>query len=212
MEFKDLSDLEVLCFGVATHAYASVQHRRKYGKEPYIVHPWAVAELVKSVGGTEIMVSAAFLHDVLEDVPKYDRHELIWTLLEGVDGWKSRFEGQDENWEGKCRQVVDLVQWLTDPATKEDGNRETRIAINLKHIAAAPVEAKTIKLADMIDNTASIIRDDPTFAIRYMAEKKDALPLLAEGHPHLFSRCSEQVRQYDTMRLQEDLRQKALRQ
>ena len=51
--------------------FATVAHgdqKRKYTDDPYIVHPLAVAELVKSTENhTEEMLAAAVLHDVLED-------------------------------------------------------------------------------------------------------------------------------------------------
>jgi (p)ppGpp synthase/HD superfamily hydrolase len=53
----------------ATEAHASIDQRRKYTGEPYIVHPLAVAELVNSVPHTDEMVAAALLHDVVEDTP-----------------------------------------------------------------------------------------------------------------------------------------------
>jgi len=40
---------------------------RKYTNDHYILHPIAVAEMVKDAGGDENMVNAALLHDVLED-------------------------------------------------------------------------------------------------------------------------------------------------
>jgi (p)ppGpp synthase/HD superfamily hydrolase len=53
----------------ATRYHASIDQRRKYTNEPYINHPAAVAELVRSVPHTEEMLCAAWLHDVVEDTP-----------------------------------------------------------------------------------------------------------------------------------------------
>ena len=62
----------------ATSAHAAVGQKRKYTNEPYIVHPAEVAKLVEDVGGTQEMIAAAWLHDVIEDtqVPL----ELIWEI------------------------------------------------------------------------------------------------------------------------------------
>ena len=43
----------------ATQAHADAGQRRKYTDEPYIVHPAAVAELVRSVSDDEAMIAAA---------------------------------------------------------------------------------------------------------------------------------------------------------
>ena len=51
----------------ATAAHAAVGQRRKYTDQPYIVHPIRVAEIVDLYGGTDDMISAAYLHDVVED-------------------------------------------------------------------------------------------------------------------------------------------------
>lgn len=53
----------------ATQAHAAAGQRRKYTDEPYIVHPAAVAELVRSVTDDEQMIAAAWLHDTVEDTP-----------------------------------------------------------------------------------------------------------------------------------------------
>lgn len=50
----------------ATRYHASIDQRRKYTGEPYITHPAAVVELVRSVPHTEAMICAAWLHDTVE--------------------------------------------------------------------------------------------------------------------------------------------------
>jgi (p)ppGpp synthase/HD superfamily hydrolase len=63
------NELERCALEFATTAHASINQRRKYTGEPYIVHPIAVAELVRSVPHTPEMIAAAYLHDVVEDTP-----------------------------------------------------------------------------------------------------------------------------------------------
>lgn len=43
----------------ATRAHGAIDHRRKYTGEAYIVHPIAVAEIVRSVSHTEEMLAPA---------------------------------------------------------------------------------------------------------------------------------------------------------
>jgi (p)ppGpp synthase/HD superfamily hydrolase len=153
----------------ATRAHASIGQRRKYTGEPYIVHPIAVAEIVKSVPHTPEMVAAAYLHDVVEDTP---------VTIEEIEAEFGL-------------EVAALVGWLTDVSKPGDGNRRTRKAIDLEHSAKAPPEAKTIKLADLIDNTRTIKPHDPGFWKVYRREKQALLQVLKEGDRTLWQRASE---------------------
>lgn len=148
--------------------YAHMGQKRKYTGEEYIVHPIEVMEIVKSVPHTEAMLIAALLHDTIEDC--------------GVT------EGQIEANFG--REVADLVIWLTDVSKPSDGNRKIRKEIDRQHTAKAPAEAKTIKLADLISNTVSIVEHDKHFATVYLREKKLLLEVLKEGDSTLFEKAS----------------------
>jgi len=66
----------------------------------------------------------------------------------------------------------------------------------LKHTQAASPRAKTVKLADLIDNSYSISEHDPGFAKIYMAEKKRLLVVLREGNPTLYAMAMEIVEAY----------------
>lgn len=59
--------LEQKALEFAKTAHEAVGQRRKYSNEPYIVHPMAIARLVKTVSHTPEMVAAALLHDTVED-------------------------------------------------------------------------------------------------------------------------------------------------
>jgi (p)ppGpp synthase/HD superfamily hydrolase len=63
------NELERRALEFAIAAHASIDQRRKYTGEPYIVHPIAVAALVRSVPHTPEIIAAAYLHDVVEDTP-----------------------------------------------------------------------------------------------------------------------------------------------
>jgi (p)ppGpp synthase/HD superfamily hydrolase len=142
----------------ATAAHAAVGQLRKYTNEPYSVHPEDVAVLVASVPHTEAMIATAFLHDVLEDT------NVTEDLL--------RLEFGDE--------VTDLVVWLTKVEDEND-NRATRKAKELIRLSQAPAEAQTIKLADLISNTPSIVTYDPDFAVIFLKEKKALAEVLVKG-------------------------------
>lgn len=149
----------------ATAAHAAVGQMRKYTNEPYIVHPTEVANMVRGVSGTTPeMISAAYLHDVIEDT--------------NITADTLREEFGDE--------ITELVLWLTDVSKPEDGNRAVRKAIDLAKVALAPPNAQTIKLADIISNVKSIVEHDPAFATIYLKEKRAQLEVLKEGNQELY--------------------------
>lgn len=149
----------------ATKCHENINQKRKYTGEPYINHPASVVEIVRSVPNhTEAMLCAAWLHDTVEDT--------------GV----SLEEIQSEFGE----EVATLVEMLTDVSKPSDGNRAKRKELDRLHIANASAEAKTIKLADLIDNTSSICEHDEDFAKIYLAEKLLLLEVLKEGNQTLW--------------------------
>lgn len=155
--------------------FATEAHRgqvRRYTDEPYINHPAAVVEIVRGVPHDEEMLAAAWLHDVVEDCG-----------LEGEDVLRVFGFG-----------VAALVSALTKVSRPSDGNRAARMEIDRRHTAAASPRAKTIKLADLIDNSASILERDPIFARVYLREKAALLEVLREGDPTLWARAAEIVR------------------
>lgn len=156
----------------ATAAHAAVGQLRKYTFEPYIVHPAEVAALVATVPGhTPEMVAAAWLHDTVEDT--------------GVTSELIRSEFGDE--------VATLVGWLTDVSRPDHGNRAARKAVDRAHTAAAPAAAQTIKLADLIANTRSIMQHDEKFAVTYLAEKRMLLEVMTKGDPGLMAQARAQI-------------------
>lgn len=155
----------------ATAAHAAVGQVRKYTGEPYIVHPAEVVSIVESVPHTPAMLAAAWLHDVVEDT-KVTR-DIILNEFGLV--------------------VATLVDWLTDVSCPEDGNRERRKELDRLHIANAPDEAQTIKLADLISNTRSITAHDPNFAKVYLNEKRLLLEVLTRGDASLMAQARKMI-------------------
>jgi (p)ppGpp synthase/HD superfamily hydrolase len=167
------TELEYKAIIFAANAHGSVNQVRKYSGQPYIVHPIAVANIVRTVNHTPEMLAAAYLHDVVEDTP---------VTIEEVH---AEF--------GKT--VAELVGWLTDISKPADGNRKFRKAMDRQHTWDAPWDAQTIKLADLIDNTISIVASDPNFARVYMHEKAQLIAGMG-GHPALRNRCLQAVQSY----------------
>ena len=148
----------------AISAHARINQLRKYTFQPYDVHLKAVAELVAMVTDDQEIIAAAWLHDTVEDTP---------ATFEDIE---SKF-GQ-----GVCRLVMDL----TDISRPADGNRMTRKEIDRDHTALASSRAKTIKLADLIDNCLDICRHDPKFGALFLQEMVDLLTVLHEGDQRLY--------------------------
>lgn len=144
----------------ATAAHTAIDQRRKYTNEPYITHPEAVAALVMQYGGTETMVAAAYLHDVVEDTP---------ITIEDIRD----FFGSE---------IASIVDGLTDVSEKSDGSRALRKALDREHIANASYEAQFVKCADLIHNTSSITKHDKNFAKIYMKEKELLLEVMTKVH------------------------------
>jgi (p)ppGpp synthase/HD superfamily hydrolase len=157
----------------ATKAHAAIDQRRKYTDDAYIVHPQAVMEIVSSVPHSEEMLAAAWLHDTVEDTP---------TTLSDIE---SHFGPE----------VATLVAMLTNVSTAADGNRFERKNRDRRHSAQASPQAKTIKLADLIDNTRSLLEYDSHFARTYLIEKQRLLEVLTEGDPTLWQQAHHIVEQ-----------------
>jgi hypothetical protein len=148
-------------------AHTRIDHRRKYSHQPYSDHLASVARIVGSVTDNEEMIAAAWLHDVVEDTPAtlYD--------IETAFG----------------KEVAVLVENLTDVSKPGDGNRATRKEIDRQHIALGSSRAKTVKLADLIDNSQDICKHDMRFAKTFLVEMGALLEVLDAGDRQLYQRA-----------------------
>lgn len=159
-----MDDLVARASTYATSAHARIQHLRKYSGQPYDVHLRAVAKLVATVSSDPAVIAAAWLHDVVEDTP---------ATFEEI----GRAFGEE---------VAALVRELTDVSRPADGNRAVRKERDRQHLAGVSPRAKTVKLADIIDNSEDICRHDPHFGRVYVKEARALLEVLGEGDPQLF--------------------------
>lgn len=159
---------QVLQFATQAHA----GQKRKYTGDDYIVHPVAVSQIVRDFGGSVDQQAAALLHDVVEDCDVT------------VDQIRDAFGDT----------VADLVDWLTDVSVPSDGNRATRKALDRAHSADAPADAQFVKLADLMDNTKSIVEHDPHFARVFLKEKDLLLEAMTKvQNTALFQAVSTQI-------------------
>lgn len=149
---------------------------RRYNGEPYINHPKAVVVLLESYGiSDEATLAAAWLHDVVEDCS---------VPIASIGN-----EFGDE--------VMSIVDALSDPPVVSGGlNRAARKAVDRERLSASCAGAQSIKCADMIDNTSSIVQYDPKFAVVYMREIALLLPLLTKSNRSLWDRADELLKSY----------------
>jgi (p)ppGpp synthase/HD superfamily hydrolase len=113
--------------------YAATKHAgqtKKYVDRPYFNHLEAVVSTLKCAGiDDRTVIAAAYLHDVVE---KTDA-----TLSDIV-----REFGSD---------IAELVFWLTD---SEDEGADADALASAWRLARAPMQAKFIKFADIVDNAS----------------------------------------------------------
>ncbi len=155
---------------------AAIYHHgqaRKYTGEPYIVHPVEVMSILtdhfyfgRDSQSIQHMLAAALLHDVLEDT--YASREAL--QLEMPDA------------------VISHVVALTD-TPREEGNRKQRKAMDRMRLAAASAEVHSIKCADIISNTRTIVEYDDKFARVYLREINDLLLVLTKAHSDLYQQA-----------------------
>lgn len=162
-----------LALMVADTAHRAVGQVRKYTGQPYIVHPVEVMTIVQTVEHTDEMLCAALLHDVVEDT------DIDIDYIERVFG----------------SEVAELVDWLTDVSKPEDGNRKTRKALDREHSIAAPAQAQTIKMADLISNSRDIMQNDKNFARVYLREKRLLVDGMTRADPVLRAQAIEILEQ-----------------
>lgn len=123
--------------------YAAVAHKgsfRKGTKTPYIVHPFEVAMIAKTITSDPEVIAAAALHDVVEDT--------IYT----EEDIRQQFGNR----------VMQLVAAESEDKREDmpaDLSWRIRKEEALSHLARAPMEAKLIALADKLSNMRAIAVD-----------------------------------------------------
>lgn len=136
-------------------ARAHSGQRRKYTGMPYLFHCAEVAGIVQQHGGPGWLVAAGWLHDTIED-----------TDVTLNDLKAHPFDPR----------TVKAVDYMTE--RDHEGNRATRKAAECQRLERGSREQQTLKLADLISNTPSIVEYDPKFARVYLREMEALLNAL----------------------------------
>jgi len=123
-------------------AFATEKHRGQVRKDaeatPYIQHPIALASLLWAEAGVRdsSVVSAAILHDTIEDTPT--THDELEKLF--------------------GREIADIVAEVTDDKGKPKGDRKKE---QVEHAASLSAPARLVKLADKTCNLRDVARTPP---------------------------------------------------
>lgn len=172
--------MSISFYAMALARDAHKEQKRKYTNAPYADHLAEVAGIVATVTdfdsiGAECLIATAWLHDIVEDCGFTTA--LLWNALsqEGIPA-------------AHIDQVVRGVHWLSD---LEKGNRETRKLLSRERLAKAPAWVQTIKCADLISNTGSIVQFDPKFAKTYLEEKRLLLEVMTRADRRLWDIANE---------------------
>jgi len=143
---------------------------RKYTGDPYTNHLAEVAGIVSTVRGEEEVTAVAWLHDCIED-QGCTRDQLVGLFGE---------------------VVASGVYLLSD---LEEGNRRERKEKSRQRLSLTHDWVQTIKVADLISNTSSIVKHDPKFAEVYLEEKRLLLDVLTKADKGLLEIAHSQVKE-----------------
>ena len=148
---------------------------RRYTNTPYIEHPIAVAKLVQSVTDDYNMIVASLLHDTVEDTP------ITITMIYNEFG----------------QYIEQYVLELTQFSVPGDGNRIIRKNLDLRYLDRVSKQAKTIKLADLIHNSESILQySQDGFKHIFMKEMSSLLNVLRQGDIKLYKQAHNICKEY----------------
>ena len=144
-------------------AYARQQHEGQFRKgeaqEPYITHIIEVASRVARYGGSDNAITAAWLHDVVEDCePEIEDIEQLF----GVD-------------------VAKIVAEVTDDKSL---SKEQRKALQVSNASHKSEEACLIKWADKTCNLLSIANSPPPWDKKRKIEYVEWARSVASGLPY----------------------------
>jgi (p)ppGpp synthase/HD superfamily hydrolase len=150
------------------------RQQRKYTGNPYTDHLAEVAGIAMTMGWhtpaihPDKFIAVCWLHDTVED--------------QGVT--------KEELFDNFGAIVMDGVMLLSDV---ESGNRAERKAAARARLANAPGWVQSIKCADLISNTSSIVMHDPKFAVTYLEEKRLLLDVMTKADPRLLQLARAQA-------------------
>ena len=141
----------------AVKAHSGTERRGK--GFPYIVHLMEAVEIVATITPDQELLSAAMLHDTVEDTPitvedlRREFGDRIAGIVEAESDVHNEGESEHESWHRRKQEAID---------------RRT----------AAPLEAKIVALGDKLSNMRAIARDyaqigDGLWKLFHVTEKSE---------------------------------------
>lgn len=160
-----------LLFAIKWHG----KQKRKYTGYPYWTHLLYVAYTVYRITKDEISAIVGIFHDILEDTE---------CTHKDLDRFLNEFYAPHA-----VKKIIKGVEHLTDEYTRisyPELNRKKRKELEAERLGTVPNWIKTIKLADLIDNSKSIVKHDKDFAVVYLKEKEEVLHHIKDGNQKLY--------------------------
>lgn len=142
-------------------------HERQWVGGPYLIHLLEVGEILASHHAPNSVVIAGILHDSVEDTK---------TTLDIV---------RDEF--GPI--IAQMVHGMTDVYTKKaypTWNRAVRKEAEVDRLANESGDVQSIKCADIISNTSTIVSHNPQFSTTYLPEMAKLIVRLDKAYPLLW--------------------------
>lgn len=121
-------------------AFATKAHEGQFRKgthKPYIVHPLEVAAIVATMTSDQEIISAAVLHDTVEDCKDVTIEEIQHHF---------------------GNRIAEIVAQESEDKSKSWAERKMH---TIKHLNNAPIEVQMVALGDKLSNIRDISRDYP---------------------------------------------------
>ena len=141
-------------------AYRLHEGQCRASGEPYILHPIAVAAILKDLGGSNAMIAAGFLHDVVEDT------EMSCDQIEEMFG----------------KEVRQLVEGVTKLSKLSFESKTENQAENFRRMflaMAQDIRVIIVKLADRLHNMRTLEYVKPEKQVRVSRETREIFAPLA---------------------------------
>ena len=154
------TDAEALLASAFDFAFQLHQGQFRASGEPYIIHPIAVADLLRDIGASAGVIAAGFLHDVVEDT------EVTPEEIEGHFG----------------AEVRALVEGVTKLGGIHFTNKTEAQAENLRRMflaMASDIRVVLVKLADRLHNMRTLGALKPEKQLRIAGETREIYAPLA---------------------------------
>lgn len=164
----------VLLFAIKWHG----DQKRKYTGLPYWTHLVGVAYIVYKTTKDETSTVVALLHDIKEDTKCTDLH---------LDRFLNEFYAPYI-----VEKIIKGVEALTDEYVRiayPELNRKKRKALEAERLGNTEPWIQTIKYADLIHNTRSIVKYDKDFSVVYLKEKEVLLNAMRKGDAGLYAKA-----------------------